>query len=273
MLGTYTDLIAEFDFRVDSQIDVTGLGSQTLHFGSYIGVGNAGVLDPLQEQLHDRFVERHDKFFLNPPPGAEYIWVHFPATPVSAYSGSDPTNIQLPSSGTYRLANGPKDLSVDHTVSMGLPLYGEWLDADLLPVGDPTGSVYLPLLPRVDTISAPEYFVPTGVGYDPCMTRGDCPEFLLDQIYATQMEMTVHYFAVEQAKPPLDRIPLRQVGPNWDPPANTLAVQQFEQSDTAVFPRQLFVPLITSAPADEAATCPCGWFAADGRMLDFTPGP
>ncbi len=64
--------------------------------------------EPLQQQLINRFTERHDKFFLSVPPGADYVFVKYPPTPVSPYSGSHIENIVLPSSGTYRLANGDK---------------------------------------------------------------------------------------------------------------------------------------------------------------------
>lgn len=273
LAGSYTDLEAQFEFQVANQLAVTSLGSETFSFGAYVGIGTAGVLDPLQEQMRDRFVERHDKFILNPPRDAEFVWVKFPPTPVSPYSGSDPANIQLPSSGTYRLANGPKDLSVDHTVSMGLPFRNQWLDADLKHENLPTDGQYLPLLARIDTLSSPEYFVPTGIAYDPCMTQGDCPVTLLDQIFAAQMEMTVYYFAIERTASPFDRVPLRQVGPEWEPGASAGTVEQGVKPVTAVIPSQVFVPLITAAPNDISAGCPCGWFTTDGRMLDFTNAP
>lgn len=279
MYGRLSDLTAEFRVETTSRVTIQPLGSETFPFRSYVGIGSAGVLDPLQEQLRDRFRERHDKFILSPPEGADYVFVKFPPTPVSPYSGSDLRNIALPSSGTYRLANGDKDLSVDHTASAAIPLYGQWLDADIKKYyGDIVGVDYLMLLPAVDTLSSPEYFVPQGIQFDPCMLDGTCNDKFLDDIFdAGPMEMTIYYYKFEGMTEKLDRIPLRQVGREWQAPPNVTAATADEMNVpvTAVIPPgpdsyvYHFPVLLYEASA--ATVCPCGLFTEDGRMLDYVP--
>ncbi len=282
LAGEYRDLTAEFRFEVENKIRITSLGYATYRFGNYVGVGEAGMLRPLQEQLIGEFGARHDKFRLWPPPGADYVFVKYPPTPVSPYSGPFVENISLPSSGTYRLANGNSDLSVDHTVSMGMPYLGQWLDADIeRPVNidpdekRPVGVDYLVPLPAIDTLTAPEYFVPEGIEFDSCMLRGDCSLEFLHDMFNKEMEMTIYYYAVERIGVGLDRIPLRQVGREWQPGDNVAAVGAPAALDTMTLPPTIFFPIVFSLPIspDDPTGCPCGWFAEDGRMLDFIPSP
>ncbi len=273
--GHYTNMTGEWVFQVTPKISVKMMGSQSFQFHSYIGPGAPGHLGPLQKQLTARYGLRHDKFRLAIPAGAEYVFLKFPPTPLSPDAGGIvEQNILLPSSGTYRLAHGDTLLSVDHEVTMGLPLQGQWQDADQ------AGDQYLRRLSDIDTLTAPEYFVPQGIGYDPCMIDGGCPVTLLDQIYNATMEMTLYYFAVNRTADGLDRVPLRQVGPLWQPPGTTTAFSsgvggtQILSTHAANF--RVFLPLVVKPnyiPPDDPTGCPCGWFTTDGRMLDFIPEP
>ncbi len=278
LFGEYADMTAEFRLQAESRIKVTYLGSQTEVFRSYVGGGEAGVLEPLQEQLVARYTERHDKFFLSVPPGADYAFIKYPPTPVSPYSGSHIENIVLPSSGTYRLGNGHQDLSVDHTASAAIPIMGQWLDADFSKHNEvPVGIDYLMPLPAVDTIASPEYFVPAGIEFDPCMISGTCSSRFLERLFAGEMELIIYYYKIERTRGGLDRIPLRQVGREWQPPraaSNDAGEASAASPATTTLPPLVYFPVVTvrpEPPPDDPAGCPCGWFTPDGRMLDYVP--
>lgn len=287
--GTWTDLTAEFVFNSPQRIIVQTLGSETFNFHSYIGAGDPGKLGSLNGQMGRRYGSRHEKRHLNVPDGADFVWVNFPPTPVSAYiSGPTDYNIRLPGSGTYRLASGTgMEMSVDHTVSQGLPLAVQYKDSDL------SGGDYLPRLGRIDTLTGPEYFVPPGVDYDPCMREGDCSDDLLQRIWEAPIPVTVYYYKVSRVTTSqLTSFPLRQVAKGWDAAAVAAALPSLKsaaaQSGAAENPPELLagrvrvaLPFIykseyagpVALPDDlPQAGCPCGWFEADGRMLDVIPG-
>ena len=270
--GIHHDLTATFLFDMEDAIDVAVLGSENFTIQSYIGVGDAGRIDSLRSQMRSRYGTRFPNSTLTPPAGVEYVFVKFPPTAVSPYPTGD---VHEPSSGTYRLNNsGAHKLSNDHTVSMGLPLYGQWQDADQ------AGGDYLSFIEGVDTVGGLEYFVPDSVEYDSCMSRGGCSDALLAQIYNATMTLEVHYLQITRPDVQLTRVPLRPVGPGWGVQS---AMQREGQADV---PMQLeptiFVPLLVSAPssapqhqpeADDRSGCPCGWFDSIGAMLDYTGGP
>jgi hypothetical protein len=281
--GRHSDLTAVFTYNFEKKISVQAMGQETFSYGGYRGIGFAGVFAPLQKQLQ-KYGNRHDKFALNIPAGADYVFVKFPPSTVGQDAIDDiETNVQQPSSGTYRLARDAQALSVDHNVSMGLPLNSMWRDSDQ------AGGKYLSLLPKVNTISALEYFVPSGIDYDQCMTRGDCPESLMQEIISKRMNMTVYYYKVDRIAEGLTRIPLRQVGPQWSPQdafaAGEHGVQVERASDLSkeeISPaasHQIFLPVVGTGtpppelPADDANGCPCGWFTSEGRMVDYVAGP
>jgi hypothetical protein len=278
--GERSGLTAEFVFNAPQQIVVDVLGSQTFTFHSYIGTGDSGRIAALVSQMQSRFGSRHEKFPLQIPAGADYVWLHYPPTPVSAYSNPDANidkNIRLPGSGTYRLSSNG-GLSVDHTISQGLPLHAQWLDSDM------GGGDYLHQLGPVNILAAPEYFVPAGVPYHPCMKDGGCSSDLLDRIYKTPMQMTLYYYRVRRlAGSNLTSIPLRQVGRSWNAAAAAITAPQpeAEAADAGAADRTVaaLLPLIMTSPApktlpDDAPRSkdPWGWFDADGRMLDVIPG-
>lgn len=274
LAGSYTSLIIDFTFQTNSPIQVTHLGSQTFNFRSYIGPGGAGRLDSLRNQMQARWPGiRHDKFTLQVPAGADYALVTFPPTPVTVYpSGDANTNFGQPSGGTYRLSRPVNNvLSIDHTYAMGLPIRGQWQDADQAP-----GTPYLPYFSDANILASPEYFLPPGVPYDPCMTNGGCSSTVLDQVYNATAPMTIHYYKVERTQAGLTRIPLQQVGPAWAPGAQRLAAAKMP-APAIGSEEKIFLPFVSSyvppAPPepDDPTGCPCGWFDDLGRMFDFIP--
>lgn len=264
----FTDVTAEFVFSTPAYLNVTALGATRAVFRSYIGPGSAGYLDSLRSQMQARFRDRHDDIELTPPAGANYFLVKYPPTPVDPYV--DPTQ---PGSGTYRVRRPNGQLSVDHFNSMALPLHGQWQDADQAP-----DATYLPAFSDGDRITAPEYFVPAGFGYDPCMTIGNCPPSLLDAIYDATMTFDIYYYQVVRVRDGLTPFRLYQVGPEWLP-SPAAVVTRADRTVSRLSPvaawwalAQTFLPLIVISappPDDTPRNCPCGWFDADGRMLDF----
>jgi hypothetical protein len=120
------------------------------------------------------------------------------------------------------------------------------------------------------------------------MIAGGCSTELLQQIADATMEMTLYYYRVQRVSSELARIPLRQVGRTWTPDDQSVpeSSSQFEASlspdvgavdETIIFPPlRLFLPTLQTAvdvrlPPDDPTGCPCGWFTADGRMVDVTP--
>ncbi len=288
----YLHLTAVFTVNSPVAISVEVLSTESLTFHSYLGVGYAGLLQPLVNQLNARFGGRHERFQLHIPAEADYLWLNFPAMPVDSYTqfpGNPTANAGRPVGGTYRM-DTPQGLSVDHVSSMGLPLRGHWKDMDLA-----GGTVYLPYMEGVD-LAAPEYFVPAGVEYNPCMIQGNCSAALLDEIYNTAMSMQAVYLKVTRTGCGLQQVSLRMVGPSWQPTMAAGVVEGAELtmnldmkamdalaepeafSATAAGPFSYFVylPLVArnlcEVPPDSTCTDgPCGWLTGDGRMVDFVP--
>jgi hypothetical protein len=280
VLGDSPDLTAVYTAQVQPSASVTVMGTQTVEFRSYIGSGATGNLKLLMQQLWAHCGGRHDSESLNIPAGADYFFLNFPAQPVDPYTTG---NVDRPSGGTYRIAG--QDLSVDHVSTMGLPLYGHWIDADKAP-----GSTYLPHYKTPSVLTAPEYFVPAGVEYDPCMETGTCSPALLDEICSTTTEMTIVYLRVQRTDLYLERIPLRMVGPSWSAPAVPEALQPdglgriggaggsipLARADSLT-PRA-YLPAVSRqfswyGPPDDPTGCPCGYFTSQGQMMDFIPKP
>ena len=116
--------------------------------------------------------------------------------------------------------------------------------------------------------------MPPGIGYDPCMTHGGCSDAWLEQIWNAKANLTVHYYQVTRTDVGLDRILIKPVGPGWSP--------SNRRTGSEMLPTrpgnggQLFLPVIlmpVTSPPDDNSGCPCGWFPADGRILDFIPAP
>jgi hypothetical protein len=286
----YRQLTAVFVAQVEPFASMEVVGTEEFSFYSYRGPGYFGLLTPLKNQLAP-YGGRHNKFDLSIPAEADYFFLNFPAMPIDAYtmfSGNPYGNIDRPTGGTYRIW-GP---STDHVNTMGMPLLGQWTDMDK------SGSTtYLPHFEEPNQLSCPEYLVPAGVDYDPCMLQGICSTAILDAIWNTEMTMTMVYLRVTRTSPNVERIPLKMVGPDWQPWDGTLAdkdgelapsadtgepitgetvsVTPIDLSHTATLTYQIYLPLIHRAPLppDDPTGCPCGWFASDGRMIDFIPQP
>jgi hypothetical protein len=288
----YGELTAVYTVQATPMISVTVAGTELFTFHSYIGGGEAGHLQPLVDQLRSRFSGRHEKFTLHIPAEADYFLLNFPAMPVDPYTGTswdwgNPLgNVGRPAGGTYRI-DGEAGLSVDHVNAMGLPLYGHWKDSD-----NSGGKTYLPHYKQPYRLAAPEYFVPAGVPYDPCMVQGNCSKSLLDAIHDAEMTMRVVYLRVERTSCEMGRIPLKMVGPVWSPsaaaPGRSLgggsqpywggSSSRVTLSRTDTLTPRIYLPLAlyrfcSHIPPDDPTGCPCGWFTTDGRMMDFIPRP
>ncbi len=289
----YTQLTAVFTLQAPQVVNVEVLGTESFTFHSYLGVGYAGLLQPLVSQLNARFPGRHERFALHVPDQADYLWLNFPPMPVDMYTqfaGNPTANAGRPTGGTYRM-NTSEGLSIDHVSSMGLPLQGHWKDMDLA-----NGAAYLPYMAG-SSMAAPEYFVPAGVNYDPCMIQGTCSAALLDQIYNTAMTMQAVYMRVTRLTGTLQQVSLRMVGPSWNPTMaagveaaatltmdldmRTIASQlagptDFSTMAAGPFTHFVYLPMVArnyaEVPPDSACVeGPCGWLTTDGRMVDFVP--
>ncbi len=279
--GRQTNLTATFTVNAPQVVQVTPMGSQTWQAHSLYGpsVGDArGSLRSLVEQMHARFGSRHDKFPLRVPAGADYLFLKYGPIPVDPYISID---WRLAGSGTWRLAQGVSRLTTDNVNSMGVPLSGLHQDSDQ------AGGDFLNYLSPLDTLSSPEYFLIPGFAYDPCMTNGGCPSSLLDRLHDATYPITAYYYKVERlANAPLQRTALRQVGKGFGAASAAPAPEESAAangSETVLIDpaqtggRRTFLPVIRTAvavaPPDNPAGCPCGWFHADGRMVDFVPRP
>ena len=277
--GKRTNLTANFVVESTNYLQVDVLGTQDFAFHSYIGVGYAGHFASLNSQMAGRFGSRHDKFQIAPPSGKEYVLVKYPPTPVHPYMGFPDVNADQPASGSYRFVGSGNTLSVDHVNSMAMPLYGQWQDADQ------SGGNYLKFFSNAGRIAVPEYFVPAGIAFHPCMRNGGCPGDLLDRIYNATMTMSIYYYRIGRIADGLTRLPIKQVGPSWKPGAVAAFRQEDAQAGATVSATKeqqdtLYLPLIVSAPPapvirddGDRTGCPCGWFDGHGRMLDYVPAP
>lgn len=282
--GTHTNLTARFTLNAPAQVSVTPLGDQIYYAHSYIGEGGTGALGPLVDQMTRRFPTRHDSFALAVPAGADYMFVKYGPTAFDPYA-ADQYSYGLAGSGTYRFELGNGGLAVDMVNSMGIPTGGNWRDADQM-----GGAAFLSYSSLNGRIKTPEYFLPPGIHFQPCMTSGGCEGALLDQIYNQTFPVQVYFYKVERlAGSQLTRVPLKMVGKGWaaaDMSAAELAAAPFRYAaappaaaatlvDPAqALPLRVFLPVIGKAetlPPGDPAGCPCGWFDAQGAMFDFIP--
>lgn len=272
----YPQLTVVFKAEAPPVIAVTVSGYQDFVFHSYLGVGYGGHLSSLVNQLRGAgYPDRHEKLPLAIPAGANYFWLNFPPMPADAYTAfpNNPTaNIDRPTAGTYRFVIAP-GLSVDHVNSMGLPLYGHWQDSSQ------AGGQYLNYTREPLLLAVPEYFLPPGVSYQPCMTYGGCSADLLKQVYNTTATMRALYLRVERTATTLNRYATQMVGPAWSPTLTTATEYDVRHApDNIIFNHFTFLPLLLrTIPPDDASGCSllggCGWFTADGRMVNYIPMP
>jgi hypothetical protein len=275
-------LTGVFTVTLNPSAQIQVLGTQRGTFQSYIGPGNIGVFRPLMSQLSGVYGWRDGRIPLSVPAGANYFLVNFPAMPGDPYTdshGAPPyINADRPLGGTYRLSHG-LDLSADLTFSAAFPLDVAWRDADRAP-----GSQYLPLTGEPLDLATPEYILPTGIAYNDCFVQGNCPAKILQQIHDAQMSLEIIYLKVVGPTSGGQWIPLRMAGPAWSPSSATSAGGQQDssglQSATLKPAHDLhqakfssYLPLIAGGiqGRQEPDNCPCGWFDAQGRMLDLVP--
>ncbi|MCX7707249.1 MAG: PASTA domain-containing protein [Anaerolineae bacterium] len=289
----YRELTAVFTLYSPQVVRISLLGSQDFTFYSYLGPGYAGHLTSLVNKLRAAgYGNRHETLPMRIPPDANYFLLNLepsPADPFTAFPDNPRTNVDRPMTGTYRFAIGP-GLSVDHVNSMGLPLYGHWQDADQ------SAGQYLTYARQATHFAVPEYFLPPGIPYDPCMSDGGCPRDLLDRIYNTPTTMRAYYLRVERTSPTLQRYGTQMVGPAWratttaftEPgivsmlpsaasgdPTGTLSATPPALTWRIRLPIIIILPI--SVPPNDPTGCSplggCGWFTADGRMVDYIPLP
>lgn len=293
--GHHEDLTATFRVEVAQVVNIIPLGHEQFMAKSYVGAGEAGLLGALAGQM-SRYGDRHQRLPMTIPAGTDYVLVKFGTTDFDPYAAlSNDANYGLAGSGTYRLEGNA--LSVDHVSMIGLPLGGTWRDLD-----QSGGRDWLVYIPWPNELGAPEYFLPPGFPFDPCMTRGDCSLDLLESLYNYSYPVEVYYYRVDRIPgAPLVRIPLRSVGGEWQPDAviaaeggGTVSSIMPPPAPTVSAPSPVFLPGIsmsvpeataqatatsvptpvpTAPPPDDMTGCPCGWFTTDGRMVDFSPAP
>jgi hypothetical protein len=277
----YYPLTGVFTLELEPSVRASVLGTQQATFQSYIGPGSLGIFQPLMEQLRAEYPDRHDRIFLSAPAGADFFLLKYPAMPGDPYTDShlEPPpyyNAHRLSSGTYRLSKGSGELSLNLTVSAGYPLAASWRDAD-----QSSGSTFLPLLEAPTELAPPEYVIPVGLASDRCFLEGNCSSEILEQIYNAQMELDIVYLRVTRPVVGGQWIPLQMAGPAWSPSATGSLRSVLESADVDIsIPHfgiytetyHVFLPLVATSDGEMPPGCPCGWFDALGRMLDFYPG-
>lgn len=274
----YPVLTLVFTARTPRAIDVQVLGNETITFRSYLGPGSSGYLTSLVDQLQGAgYPNRADSYAIHPPPEADYFFVNYPSMPADPYTTTamNPLgNVGRPSSGSYRMVIAP-GLSVDHVNTMGLPLRGHWQDIDQ------ADGAWLRYANRSLQIASPEYFLPAGVPYDPCMTHGGCSGELLSRVYNTPMSMRLVYLKVARVASALERLPVQMVGSSYSGQAAAESSASAATSLAAAKPYRTFLPAANrttpAVPPEDSSGCSqnggCGWFTADGRMVDYIPVP
>jgi hypothetical protein len=281
----YDALTGVFTLTIDAPVSASVLGSQSATFQSYIGVGSVGIFGPLMSQLRARYADRDTRIPLSIPAGADYFLLKYPPMPGDAYAdqqfGPPFHNAARPSGGTYRLARpiSQNILSTNYNLSAALPLNLFWRDADQVP-----GSSFLPVIYEPIELAAPEYILPVGVPYDDCFVWGNCSPAKLEQIHDATMPLEIIYLSVDRSTPGAQWTPLRMAGPQWSAnalstssplpdlsarsvPLGAAPIPVAEPPTTTHF---LFLPIVTKIEV-ELSGCPCGWFDAIGRMLDYVP--
>jgi hypothetical protein len=208
------------------------------------------------EQLRNRYGERHPRFDLTIPPGANYVVLNYPPMPFDVYDYSR-DNLQRPIGSTVRLSPGQGMLSTDLVAGGAFPLLTVWQDADQ------SAGPFLSLLPPVDRIAPPEQVVPSGIAFDDCFLRGNCSQALLQQIYDAEMTLRVIYLRVQPDYGTRTAIPLRMVDDTWTPPAQARSAH-LAQAYHAYLPDIRRSRLYLERPV--------GFFdSTSGRMVGYLP--
>jgi hypothetical protein len=214
---------------------------------------------------------------------ANYVFIKSPPSPVDMYGSTS-----KPGGGTMRIlrSDGTQfSLSVDHVNTMMIPLHISWEDPDFEPnasyLAPFTSFEYRGQYQEFDEVKPPEYFLPPGIPYHPCMTNGGCSDALLAQIWEHEYPVDIYFYKVTRVRGGLHQVPLRAVGKGWTPnmnPAPTeLAAPTFADNlMTGGFDYSVYLPTLKRPsmpdPIDPTIVCPCGWFDDQGRMVDVIVG-
>lgn len=274
----YRELTLVFTVDAPPATNVTVVGTESFTFHSYLGPGYTGLLQSLSDQLRAAgYPDRAERFEMKAPPTADYFVLNFPASPADPYTQfrENPLgNVDRAVGGSYRVSI-PNGLSVDHVNTMGLPLRGHWQDIDQ------ADGTWLNYSNYGLQLSAPEYFLPAGVPYQTCMVAGGCSGDLLRQIYNTPMTMRIAYLRVERVAAGLERLPVQMVGSGYYAHAPEAETPGENSHPEAARRYRILIPsagnLPPPMPVDDPSGCSwqggCGWFTADGRMVDYIPRP
>lgn len=246
-----------FEFTSPQYIAVDHIASQSNDIFSFVGntdryTYNTGRLAGLHRQMWGRYKNqlgpdgfgRHGRITPDQAPRreADYILVKFPPAfdPYGTGNG--------PGAATYRAIRSDGStfsLSVDHINQALIPMHGHWTDASTTP-NTQFLTYFQTFRPNpapftdFDEILGPEYILPPGFDYDPCMTAGNCPNSLLTDIWNARFPMEVHYYKITRVKSGLTQVPLRSVGTNWtarasaDGAIDTSAIQSAVTGITSV---------------------------------------
>lgn len=274
------ELVGVFTLQKPQSPPVILLGTEQTTFHSYIGPGGLGHLEPLMDQMQDRFSNRHERFQLSPPEGSNYVLINYPPMPISACSYEPDHqfcthNQDDPSSGTVRLEGS--SLSTDLMYAGAFPLEVAWKDVDLS-----GGSTFLPIIETPPKITAPEYVVPPGIAWHDCFVNGGCSNTLLDQIHDTAYTVDILYLRVDPIWTGVDVLTLEMAGPGWtassavpelsDPlvGASTFDEPIYALDDT--YPYTNYLPIIMNHyPPIPTSGCPCGVFNEQNQMIYLVP--
>jgi hypothetical protein len=267
LIGDLPVVTAVYTFPRPTFTAAAHLGTQWTEFPSYIAPpdGGAGLIRPLVEQMYARYGAevggvRHPRIPLQVPTGANYVLFHYPPMLMDVYDQSR-DNLERPTPGTVRLAPDEGMLSTDMVHGGAFPLRVVWQDADQ------SAGPYLSILPPVDRVTPPEFFLPPGFSYDPCYERGDCSADLLQRIFDARTPLGIIYLNVQTRRQGTVAVPLRMA----DDPRRPAAVAAFAPAQ-AGGDHTLYLPLIFSPPAAGGGEFPVGVFDAEsGRMVGYVP--
>lgn len=268
-------LTAVFTVQKPIRPQIVFLGSQEEAFHSYIGPGDVGHFQPLMNQMTARYSLRHERFALSIPEGANYLLVINPPMPGQACYYNPPNdyctpNEQRPSGGTMRLEGSALSVDLLHGGSFFLGL--AWKDADLS-----GNSEFLPIISPLTRITAPEYVLPPGIGWNACYTAGNCSNSVLQAIHDATAILRLVYLRVSMPYGNIDVLPVKVAGPGWSPAGASQTAAYHLISDgvslpftlSQAFTRTVYLPIIHRYPP--LTGCPCGIFNEHGQMIWLSP--
>jgi len=266
-------LTAVFTVRRPTAARVTYLGTQEAAFHSFVGpcsVGDMGGFGALVYQLWERYpVTRHTRIRLEIPARANYVLLNYRPMDYDIYSGQyddpqDPqSNLFRPIAGTVRLAPDDGMLSQNLNFGGAFPLRVAWQDADQ------SAGPFLSLLPPVDRITPPEFFVLPDTPYDPCFREGGCSAELLDAIYNDTEPLRISYLEVVPTVQDAEPVVLKAADDPRLPVTTSAAGSTLAPAGLVGY--RVYVPSVTrQVPRWENAPRPSGiWESVSARMVGY----